>query len=385
MINRLLSDGAFPFWKAAAGGGLLIAGFVFVAYFVLPAYFGTDLDQPAAAVEVFPAPREASHLKPPPVVRGIYLTSFVAGSERFRSSLVELVDRTELNAVVIDIKDYSGRVAFPLNDPMLARVGSAESRIRDIFDFLEILHKKGIYVIGRIVVFQDLFLTSRQPELAVKRPDGSVWKDFKGLSWIDPGAKEYWRYISALAVESYKLGFDELQFDYIRFPSDGDMKNIIYPWSGGRTKADVLDEFFSFLSAELRGRGIPISADIFGMTTIDTDDLNIGQIFERILTHFDYISPMVYPSHYPPNFNGVKNSAAEPYEVVRYSLDRAMIRASTTPSKIRPWLQDFSLGANYTAEMIKAEIQAVYDSGFESWLLWSPSNKYTEAALVPAK
>jgi hypothetical protein len=147
-------------------------------------------------------------------------------------------------------------------------------------------------------------------------------------------------------------------------------------------KTEVLDSFFRYLSENLRPLGIPISADFFGMTTTNRDDLRIGQVLEVGMTHFDFVSPMVYPSHYPDNFIGIQNPAAEPYRVIRYSMDKAFARASTTPQKIRPWLQDFDLGANYTPEMVRAEIQAVYDSGFTSWMLWDPANKYTQDALL---
>ena len=209
-----------------------------------------------------------------------------------------------------------------------------------------------------------------------------MWRDRKGLAWIDAAAREAWEYTVALAKESYAVGFDELNFDYVRFPSDGDMNDIAYPWSGTRVKTEVLDSFFAYLASELKPTGAVISADFFGMTTTNRDDLNIGQVLEVGLAHFDFVAPMVYPSHYPTNFLGMPNPAAEPYRVIKYSLDRAFARASTTPEKIRPWLQDFDLGATYTADMVRAQMQATYDAGFTSWMLWDPSNRYTQDALL---
>jgi hypothetical protein len=324
-----------------------------------------------------------THLPTPEPLKAIYMTSFVAGHRARRAALADLIDRTELNAVVIDIKDYSGAISFLVSDPLLVSFDAAENRIPDIKEFIADLHQRGIYVIGRLSVFQDQKLVAARPDWAVVRAsDWGVWRDRKGIAWIDVGAREAWEYIIALAKESYAVGFDEINFDYIRFPSDGDMNDIAYPWSGDRVKTEVLDSFFRYLAENLRPFSIPFSADLFGMTTTNRDDLNIGQVLEPALTHFDFVAPMVYPSHYPPHFLGMSNPAAEPYRVIRYSMDKAFARASTTPLKIRPWLQDFDLGADYTADMVRAQIQAVYDAGFTSWMLWDPSNRYTQGALL---
>ncbi|MEK7184735.1 MAG: putative glycoside hydrolase, partial [Patescibacteria group bacterium] len=180
----------------------------------------------------------------------------------------------------------------------------------------------------------------------------------------------------------------EINFDYIRYPSDGNIEDIVYTYSEGKLKSIALKEFFAFIENEFRPKGIPISADLFGMTTSNTDDLGIGQILEYALLHFDYVAPMVYPSHYPKGFMGFKNPASKPYEVVKYAMDKAVGRAtatSTSVNKLRPWLQDFSIGnVTYTPEMVKAQIQATYDSGLNSWMLWNAVNVYTESALESA-
>jgi len=187
-----------------------------------------------------------------------------------------------------------------------------------------------------------------------------------------------------LSRASERAGFDELNYDYIRFPSDGNMADIVFSHSGEKNKADVLDSFFSYLRAELKGGEnallVPLSADVFGMTTTNTDDLGIGQVLERIDKHFDYIAPMVYPSHYPPTFLGFKNPADHPYEVIKFAMEAAVLRLAaptSTPTKLRPWIQDFDLGATYDEPMIRAQKKAVYDSGLQSWLSWDPANRYT--------
>lgn len=329
---------------------------------------------------------EATHIQAPNPIKAIYMTSWVAGRKDLRSNLVKLIDDTELNSVVIDVKDYSGRISFEVDNEDLKKIGSAEKRIPDIKEFIAGLHNKNIYVIGRISSFQDAFMVKARPDLAVRREsDNGVWQDHKGISWIDPGAKEYWNYLVKIGKESYHDGFDELNFDYIRFPSDGNMKDIKYPFTGTTTKAVMIKNFFEFIHDQLTPTGANLSADLFGMTTTNADDLNIGQVLENALPYFDYIDPMVYPSHYSPGFLNYKNPADFPYEVVKYSLDKAVERtltASTTPYKIRPWLQDFDLGATYTAEMVRKQIQATYDAGLNSWMLWDAANTYTPGAVL---
>lgn len=391
-----------------------------VTYFAVPVLFRVQYDKMPAGVSAAatstPAKNEnifvATHEPTPFPVKGIYMTSCVAGSKTARNNLVKLIADTELNSVVIDIKDYSGGISFVPYNPELKKFVSDRCVAADMPEFIASLHAQNIYVIGRITVFQDPLLAAFRPDLAVKKKsDGTTWKDFKGISFTDPGSREVWDHTVLIAKESYNIGFDELNFDYIRFPSDGPMEDIYYSWSIGKKKSDVLAGFFSYLNEKLKPTGVVLSADLFGMTTTNTNDLNIGQVLENTLPYFDYVSPMVYPSHYPPTFLGYKNPAAYPYEVVRYSLDAAVKRtvASTTlaevwmekpistttkpfayrkeifnADKIRPWLQDFNLGAVYTADMVDKQIKAVYDSGLSSWILWNASNRYTAAALQSA-
>ncbi len=363
---------------------ILIVGVFVVSSLPINNFAYDSLYQIAAPITV-PSPFIVKHLPTPEPLKALYMTSHVGGHMKMRADLIDLIERTELNAVVLDIKDYTGRISFEVENHELAKFGSVEKRIPDIKEFIGMLHDKGIYVIGRISVFQDSHLVKTHPEWAVKTKSGAVWKDRKGISWLDVGAKPVWDYITLIGDEAYAVGFDELNFDYIRFPSDGNMDDISYPYSQGKVKSHVLKEFFAHIDNTYRPKNIPISLDLFGMTTSNKDDLGIGQILEDALAHFDYVAPMVYPSHYPPNFNGWKNPAAMPYEVIFYAMkkgyDRAVL-ASTTPSKLRPWLQDFSIGGTtYTPAMVKAQVQATYDVGLTSWMMWNASNRYTEEAL----
>ena len=358
--------------------------FVFLG-FSFP-YSGIVFEYLPGAVGILQEKEAVGHIKTPDQVRGIYMTSWVASTDSIRRGLVKIAEDTEVNSIIIDIKDYTGKVAFLMKNRKVLEAGSSEDRVKDMKKFLEELHAKNIYVIGRIAVFQDPYLAKVRPDLAVKRKDGVTnWKDYKGALWLDPCSKEVWDYTVAIAREAESIGFDELNFDYIRFPSDGNMKDIKYPHCDATlAKPDLLENFFYNLKKGLNDLKVPISADLFGMVATNFDDLNIGQVLERTEPYFDYISPMVYPSHYPKSYNGFANPAAKPYEVIKLSMDSAVKRllaASSSPFKLRPWLQDFDLGADYDAVMIRKEKQAVYDAGLNSWLMWSPSNKYTVEAL----
>jgi hypothetical protein len=332
------------------------------------------------------AEEPVAHIQTPEYVRALYISGWVAGTQDFRNSLIKIVDETELNAVIIDIKDSTGRISFHTNDPEIEKIGSSENRINDIKALTTLLHSKNIYIIGRISVFQDPYLTKIKPEWAIKRlSDGGVWKDRKGLSFLDPTNKNVHDYVLSLALNSYELGFDEINLDYIRYPSDGNMKDINYNLKDSKTRADNIETFFKYFSSQIKkDENIPISADLFGLTTEARDDMGIGQVWEKALPYFDYLSPMVYPSHYPPGHAGYKNPALYPYEVINRALISAVTRtkaANQDISKIRPWLQDFDLGATYTKEMMQAQMKATYDNGLNSWMLWDPSNKYTPSAL----
>lgn len=371
-----------------------------VLFFLLPFvfrdhYFNTEV---ASVISASSTPEKKvfvpSYVPVPDSVRGIYMTSWIASSKQLRDNLVKIVDDTEINTIVIDIKDYSGKIVFPIEDnPKLKAFGSEEVRVRDMKEFISELHKKNIYVVGRVAVFQDEYFVKHRPDLAVKTKDGSkVWKDRKGIAWIDTGSREYWDYIILVAKESHKIGFDEINFDYIRFPSDGNMKDISFPFSSTTPKSVVLKNFFEYLHKNLEDSDMKISADLFGMVTNTYDDMGIGQVLENAIPYFDYIMPMVYPSHYPPNFQGYKEPESYPYEIIKFSMGEAVTRAEILASstgqdkieyknKMRPWLQDFGLRVSYGPAEVRAQIKATNDLGLDSWILWSPSNKYTKSAL----
>ncbi len=390
-----------------------------------------DEKKDVVPAEVVPDTRPVvQHVPLPSPVKAIYMTSCVAGTPAFRERLIALMDETEVNAVIIDIKDYSGTISFPPKSAAWlpawqnARCGTADMR-----ELVARLHEKGIFTIGRVTVFQDPFYAAVRPDLAVKRADGvTVWKDNKGLSFIDVAAKDYWDHIIELSVEVYNLGFDEINYDYVRYPSDGPMNDISFPHSAassyGSNKQANLEAFFKYLAEKTddeklfaayrhentgRATSTPwISADLFGMTTTNYDDLSIGQVLERALPYFDFVAPMVYPSHYPQNYLGLGDPNDVPYKIVHHAMLSGVNRAkapqtsidsfvhtrigTTTPavyqkpvysaSKLRTWIQDFDYGGDYDATDVRNQIQASYDAGVMDWMIWAPSNNYTRGALL---
>ncbi len=329
-------------------------------------------------------PFVATHQKTPDAVKAIYMSSWIAGVSSRRDALMAFINQTELNSVVIDIKDDTGKISFTVHSPELSAYHSSENRIPDIRELIQRLHENNIYVIGRISVFQDPYLTSQRPDLAIKsKKTGEVWKDRKGLSFLDVGQKEVAEYVALIAKEAYANGFDEINFDYIRYPSDGNVADINYPVAEGKTRADMLEDFFASLYDQLEKTDIVTSADLFGMTTTNHDDLNIGQVLERAAPYFDFICPMVYPSHYPTGFHNLGNPNEHPYEVIHYSMSTAVERlmvAGQPHTKLRPWIQDFDYGGIYDVAEVEAQKKAVYDSGLTSWMAWDPNNRYTRGA-----
>ncbi len=405
-------------WRSSilvSGIGLLIAvGAAAAAESVAPkiTYVRGDGAQQVVPEVAPEAPPVAAHVSTPDAVRAIYMSQCVVGTESFRNSLVKFIEDTKLNAVVIDIKDFSGGIAFPTENSLLAPFVSKDCGARDMKSFVESLHAKNIYVIGRITVFQDPMYAKAHPELAVQKVGGGVWKNYGGLAFIDVNARPFWDYIVELSRVSYEeFGFDELNYDYIRYPSDGPMKQAVYAHGAGKSKEESLEEFFRYLHSKVKPMGIVMSADLFGYVTVHTDDLGIGQVLERALPYFDYIAPMVYPSHYNAGFGGLKDVNSDPYKVVSLSMKQSVARviatttvnysfdaipiASTSPqlyekksypaSVMRPWLQSFDYPVAYTPAMVAAQIKANEDAGLTSYLFWDAANKYRSLRQVLAQ
>ncbi|MCC6198919.1 GTP-binding protein [Candidatus Nomurabacteria bacterium] len=322
----------------------------------------------------------------PSVVRGVYLTGFSAGSERVVNRILSLVDTTEINAVIIDIKDATGRISYQPRDPSLQALGSGTNHISDLSSLIARLHEKGIYVIGRVSVFQDPFYADRFPgEAFVDTRTGALWRDYKGISWLRPDSRLVWDYTMAIARDAHAQGFDEINLDYIRFPSDGPL-SFLQKVSTEGTRSDIIESFFAYIGPLFKQEGVRLSVDLFGLTMSASDDLGIGQKLERIAPYVDVVAPMVYPSHFAPGSYGIAHPAEAPAEIITHSLSQGKQKleaAGLDPAMLRPWLQDFNLGAVYTAGMVREQIDASETLGLPSWMLWDPANTYTTSALLP--
>lgn len=325
-----------------------------------------------------------SHITTPESVRGIYLTSWTAGS-RNMSRIYNLIETTSINAVVIDIKDATGRLSYQPLDQNLRALGVGTNRIARLPELISKLHKNGVYVIGRVQVFQDPFFAALYPEEAYRNTSTlEVWKDHKGISWLRANSQKTWEYTVAIAKDAYAQGFDEINVDYVRFPSDGNL-SLLDKTTFRQSRTDTLEGFFQYLDTEIRTAGIPLSADIFGLTMSAKGDLGIGQIVEKIAPYVDYVCPMIYPSHYAVGSFGYQSPSEYPYEIISRALkdgSRKLNAMGENPKKLRPWLQDFDLlGVTYDAEKVSAQINASSEQGIDSWLLWDPRNIYTKESI----
>jgi hypothetical protein len=325
-----------------------------------------------------------THIKTPEHVKAVYMSSWVAGTPSVRNKIIALIDETEINAVVIDVKDNTGVLSW-------------NGRIRDLDALIYELHQKNIYVIARVAAFQDPLYVKKHPELAVKnKTTGDIWRDHKGVPWIDTGSKQMWDYLLEISKESYRRGFDEVNLDYIRFPTDGKLSDMVFPVSGDRALTDkrgIVADFYKYITGELRKEGIPSSGDLFGIIMLTKADIPVlGQDLHDGLMYFDYIAPMIYPSHFYPNTAGYKNPAAYPGEIITYAMKAGIqiadevasstqVSTSSVRRKLRPWYQDFDMGATYTKEMVRAQIDSGEKLGITSWMLWDPANTYTRGAL----
>lgn len=332
-----------------------------------------------------PAPLVAT----PGVVRGLYVNRWATiGTKVWQ--LVGLAATTEVNALVIDVKDDRGLVLYRSRVPLAREIGAdtvqplSAGRLRALLDTMR---SHGIYPIARIVVAKDPLLAARRPEWSIRRraDPTSLWRDRQGRPWLDPHQTAVWQYAVDLAREAIDLGFSEIQFDYVRFPDDKRLvREAAFPLAAGRTRAEVIRAQLGFARSQLAVTGVPVTADVFGLTASDTTDMGIGQRWEKFVDQVDVVLPMSYPSHYAKGTYGLANPNAHPYAVIDHTLKDAKRRSAGVPSAatLRPWYQDFTLGPpHYYPAQVRAQIQAGYDNGVLSWLLWNPGSRYDAAAL----
>jgi hypothetical protein len=313
----------------------------------------------------------------PTEAKGVHVSIPIASSDPDMERMIGLLDRTELNALQVDLKDEWGQIGFLVDNGLVKAVGSSSDSMQ-IDALVDQMRFRNVYSIGRVVSFKDPKLAKARPDLAVQDKRGGVWG--KG-EWLDPYSKEVWDYDLAVATAAAKAGFNEIQFDYMRFPSDGNTSTCLYPHQDSRKPDEVINDFLTYARGKLAPYNVFISADLFGLTASDQGDMNIGQKVEDVAKQVDYVSPMVYPSHYNPGEYGIKSPENNPGQIVSKSLVDFKKKMSGTPASLRPWLQDFTLRVPYSSDMVRAQIDACEKAGIKQWLLWDPQCTYTEQAL----
>src|SRR5688500_10014673 len=327
----------------------------------------------------------------PSRIRGLYVLRWAAVGQRMWE-LIDVAKRTEVNALVIDVKDDRGYVLYRSRVPLAREIGAdtvAPMRAERMRAVLDTMRAHGIYPIARIVVVKDPVLARKRPDWSIKRAaDGEPWLDKNRNPWLDPHHRGPWQYAVDLACEAIDLGFSEVQYDYVRFP---DEKRLVaeatFPLARGRDRASVIRDQLRFVRGSLRPYRVPVTADVFGLTTSDTTDMGIGQLWEKFIDAVDAVLPMTYPSHYSRGNYGLQSPNASPYKVIDRALRDAKRRSAgiANAAKVIPWYQDFTLGApRYGPTEVRAQIQAGYDNGVPDWMLWNASSRYTVSALRPA-
>lgn len=325
----------------------------------------------------------------PFVPKAIYISADSAATPGKLQQLESLLDTTELNAAVIDVKaDNTGVVLYNSSVPIIKQLNTSRQVIPDLPGLIKTLKAKNIYTIARIPTFWDQAATAAKPEWALKskKAPGQIWADTYGKHWLNPFLPDVWAYNIAIAKEVASFGFDEVQFDDVQFPSDGDLNDIDFgPQSVGKSRADAINSFLDEAYTALSPAGTYLAVDVFGLTPWVQDDMGVGQNFEAVAQRSDYICPAIYPALFADNFNGYQHPMEHPFEIVSDTVKQALGRFSAkTVAHLRPWLQDFSSGtAPFDPTKVRSEIDAAQQSGASGWMLWNFGNTYSQAALKP--
>jgi hypothetical protein len=336
---------------------------------------------PAPASSTSSAASASTAEVPNTPIRALYVNRWASQSRKRMTKLIAIADSTEINGLVIDMKDEFG-LNYKSTNTEFAKNAGTSNKIGNVKALLDTLKAHKILPIARIVVFKDSVTARVHPEWTIRKTDGSVWRDKKGLAWVNPYHHELWDYNIGVAEELVKLGFGEVQFDYIRFPEPyPSLPQQVFPDSKGTAKPDALAAYLKEARSRLNKLGVRSTADIFGLVTTVGGPLEVGQHWEKVSPQLDVVLPMVYPSHYPRGDLGIPVPNAEPYKVIKIAISRAHERdmklGIKDPEHIRPWLQAFTLGKPaYGAAEIEAQKKAVYDSGYDGWVMWNPGSIY---------
>jgi len=357
----------------------------------------TDTISAAAPADSAPTATAATAPHAPSPLRGIYLNAYAAGSTNRLNTLLALADSTEINAFVIDVKDERGIRYRSQNELAMQLSQAGEVTIRDLSGLATKLREKQVWSIARIVLFKDPILSEAKPEWSIRKPDGTTWVDREGHTWVSAWEPAVWKYNLDIAEEVARAGFDEIQFDYVRFPEAyRSLPEQVHPKANG-SRADAIAAFLAEARRRLHPLGVVVAADVFGLSPNDPRDVAIGQQWETVLAGADHVLPMVYPSHYfPTHLRNVPRPNRMPYETVFTSVGLGMIRwqrlqsEGVAPARVIPWLQAFNapwVDRDYTygPEQAAAQVRAVYDVGLDDWVFWHPGSKYEQVSAAFAR
>lgn len=326
-------------------------------------------------------------------VKGIYVTAQVAGSSSV-NDLIDLAETTEINAMVIDVKDDQGKITYDMDSVMAQEIGAVSNSISDIESLVAACKEKEIYLIARIVAFKDPLLAEKRPDLAIKNQDGSIYKDSNNEGWVNPYKQEVWDYLIEVASQAAAVGFDEIQFDYIRFSTgDGIAKADFGEEAKTKSKEEIITEFTKYAYEKIKPLGVFMSADVYGAIINSTIDAGlVGQNYVEMSKYLDYICPMIYPSHFGEGNYGIAYPDLEPFEIISKVLKVSKTKLSAMPEQehkaiVRPWLQDFTATwvkkhQEYGAEELREQIDGVYSAGYEEWILWNSRCNYSVDGLL---
>ena len=364
--------------RSAAVGAVLVG----IALLGAGAQFvSTGGSPPVAAENVQVAVASSSGPRALPVeIRGVHVSMGLASLPGKLDEYLDL-ERDGLTAIELDVKDENGQIGFASRAlPLAAKVGAA----RDFYDpraTARLVNERGVYLIGRVVVFEDPILADARPDLAIRRSDGSAWRDSAGLGWTNPYDRRVWDYNVDVAVAAARAGFDEIMFDYVRFPSDGDVESAVYSGRGALTKRDAVPAFLRYASRRLDRYNVRISAAVFGLAA--ARDLGIGQLPRRMAPHVDTLYAMTYPSLFGPGELGIVDPSQAPGETVSRALRRFSITLRGSHVLVVPWVQDFTFTTPFELEQVRAQIDAARRAGAKGFMLWNAEGLYTDGALDP--
>lgn len=321
-------------------------------------------------------------------VKGVYLNIYTIGSSKKMERLINFANTTEINAFVIDVKDDNGVLSFEMEAPKKFGIPVSKNYpIKNIEEFMKKMKENNIYMIARIVSFKDPTYAKANPDkVIISRDTGKPYTNSDGIIWVSAHDRNLWDYNLSVAEEAAKAGFNEIQFDYVRFPASNGGKldtKLNYRNTKNESKPETIQKYLKYAKERLNPLGVYTSADVYGQVGTFSDDMGLGQHWEAVTQVVDYISPMMYPSHYGNGAYGIAVPDAQPYKTIYHSLKDSINRNENvnSPAVIRPWIQAFTAKwvkgyIPYNEKEIREQIKAMNDLGVTDYLLWSPSNNY---------